>query len=275
MILAGKGDLLPVSAFPIDGTWPTGTTQWEKRNIAQFVPVWDPAICIQCNKCVFVCPHAAIRASIYEPEALADCPSTFKSMDFKSKEHLNKKYTIQVAVEDCTGCSVCVEVCPGIDKSNPRHRSLDMMPQLPLRDAERENFDFFLKLPQPDRSIARGGTKMSQFLEPLFEFSGACSGCRGNTLFEIAHSALRRSSRHCKCHRLLFDLRGQSPTSTPYTKNAQGRGPAWSNSLFEDNAEYGYGMRVAVDKHLQTGQELLKTLAPQLGDVLTRENSPR
>jgi pyruvate-ferredoxin/flavodoxin oxidoreductase len=270
MILAGKGDLLPVSAFPLDGTWPTGTTQWEKRNIAQFVPVWDPAICIQCNKCVFVCPHAAIRASLYEPEALADCPSTFKSMDFKSKEHLNKKYTIQVAVEDCTGCSVCVEVCPGIDKSNPRHRSLDMMPQLPLRDAERENFDFFLKLPQPDRSIARGDTKMSQFLEPLFEFSGACSGC-GETPYLKLLTQLYGDRLVIANATGCSSIYGGNLPTTPYTKNAQGRGPAWSNSLFEDNAEYGYGMRVAVDKHLQTGQELLKTLAPQLGDVLTQE----
>ncbi|MBL7671269.1 MAG: pyruvate:ferredoxin (flavodoxin) oxidoreductase [Bdellovibrionaceae bacterium] len=270
MILAGKGDLLPVSAFPIDGTWPTGTTKWEKRNIAQFVPVWDPGICIQCNKCVLVCPHAAIRASLYEPEALNGCPSTFKSMDFKSKEHLNKKYTIQVAVEDCTGCSVCVEVCPGIDKSNPRHRSLDMMPQLPLRDTERENFDFFLKLPQPDRSIARGDTKMSQFLEPLFEFSGACSGC-GETPYLKLLTQLYGDRLVIANATGCSSIYGGNLPTTPYTKNAEGRGPAWSNSLFEDNAEYGYGMRVAVDKHLQTGLELLKILAPQLGDVLVHE----
>jgi pyruvate-ferredoxin/flavodoxin oxidoreductase len=270
MILAGKGDLLPVSAFPIDGTWPTGTTKWEKRNIAQFVPVWDPAICIQCNKCVLVCPHAAIRASLYEPEALEGCPATFKSMDFKSKEHLNKKYTIQVAVEDCTGCSVCVEVCPGIDKSNPRHRSLDMMPQLPLRDAERENFDFFLKLPQPDRSIARGDTKMSQFLEPLFEFSGACAGC-GETPYLKLLTQLYGDRLVIANATGCSSIYGGNLPTTPYTKNAEGRGPAWSNSLFEDNAEYGYGMRVAVDKHLQTGLELLKILAPQLGDVLVHE----
>jgi pyruvate-ferredoxin/flavodoxin oxidoreductase len=270
LILAGKGDLLPVSAFPVDGTWPTGTTKWEKRNVAQFVPVWDPKICIQCNKCALVCPHAAIRAALYEPKDLEACPATFKSMDFKSKEHLNKKYTIQVAVEDCTGCAVCVEVCPGIDKSNPRHRALDMTPQLPLRESERKNFEFFLNLPKPDRSIARGDTKMSQFLEPLFEFSGACGGC-GETPYLKLLTQLYGDRLFIANATGCSSIYGGNLPTTPYTCNSAGRGPAWSNSLFEDNAEYGYGMRFAVDKHREIGVELLKKLAPQIGDVLTNE----
>lgn len=269
-ILAGNGDLLPVSAFPIDGTWPTGTAKWEKRNVAQFVPVWDPKICIQCNKCSLVCPHAAIRASLYEPSALENCPSTFKSVDFKSKEHLNKKYTIQVAVEDCTGCSVCVEVCPGIDKSNPRHKALDMAPQLPLRETEKENFEFFLNLPKPDRSIARGDTKMSQFLEPLFEFSGACAGC-GETPYLKLLTQLYGDRLFVANATGCSSIYGGNLPTTPYTCNSQGKGPAWSNSLFEDNAEYGYGMRFAVDKHRDIAVEILKQLAPQVGDVLTTE----
>lgn len=270
MILAGNGDLLPVSAFPIDGTWPVGTTKWEKRNIAQFVPVWDPKICIQCNKCALVCPHAAIRASLYEPQVLDAAPSTFKSVDFKSKEHLNKKYTIQVAVEDCTGCSVCVEVCPGIDKSNPRHRALDMMPQLPLRETERENFEFFLNIPKPDRSIARGDAKMSQFLEPLFEFSGACAGC-GETPYLKLLTQLYGDRLFIANATGCSSIYGGNLPTTPYTCNSEGRGPAWSNSLFEDNAEYGYGMRFAIDKHREIGVELLKKLAPQIGETLASE----
>lgn len=270
MILAGKGDLLPVSAFPVDGTWPTGTTKWEKRNVAQFVPAWDPKICIQCNKCVLVCPHASIRAALYDPEELADCPATFKAMDFKSKEHLGKKYTIQVAVEDCTGCSVCVEVCPGIDKANPRHRALDMTPQLPLRENERANFEFFLNLPKPDRSIARGDAKMSQFLEPLFEFSGACAGC-GETPYLKLLTQLYGDRLFIANATGCSSIYGGNLPTTPYTCNSAGRGPAWSNSLFEDNAEYGYGMRFAVDKHRETGLEILRRLAPQIGDVLTGE----
>ncbi|MFQ3578421.1 MAG: pyruvate:ferredoxin (flavodoxin) oxidoreductase, partial [Verrucomicrobiia bacterium] len=176
-ILAGRGDLLPVSAFPPDGVWPTATAKWEKRNIAQEVPVWDTTLCIQCNKCVLACPHAAIRAKFYEPDLLAQAPPTFKSAPFKSKDFPNKAYTLQVAVEDCTGCTLCVRVCPATDKKDKTHKAINMAPQLPLRQAERENFDFFLSLPQMDRALARAEVKSSQFLEPLFEFSGACAGC--------------------------------------------------------------------------------------------------
>ncbi|GIL18425.1 MAG: pyruvate-flavodoxin oxidoreductase [Oligoflexia bacterium] len=269
-ILAGRGDLLPVSAFPVDGTWPTGTTQYEKRNIAQFVPVWDPQICIQCNKCALVCPHATIRAALYEPEALKGCPSTFKSMDFKSKEHLNKKYTIQVAVEDCTGCAVCVEVCPGVDKSNPKRKSLEMKPQLPLRQNEKENYEFFLNIPLADRSVARGDAKMSQFLEPLFEFSGACSGC-GETPYLKLLTQLYGDRLFIANATGCSSIYGGNLPTTPYKCNSEGRGPAWSNSLFEDNAEYGYGMRFSIDKHREIAQELLKKLSAQIGDRLVQE----
>ena len=177
VMLANKGDLLPVSAFPVDGTWPTATAQWEKRNIAQDIPVWDAAICIQCNKCAMVCPHAAIRAKVYESDLLKDAPATFKGVDFKGNEFKGLKYTIQIAPEDCTGCTLCAVVCPAKDKSNPKHKSLDMHPQRPLRDAERENYAFFLGLPEVDRTKVKMDLKGVQFLQPLFEYSGACVGC--------------------------------------------------------------------------------------------------
>src|SRR4030095_3001316 len=178
VMLAGKGDLLPVSAFPVDGTWPVGTAKWEKRNIAREIPVWDPKVCIQCNQCALVCPHAAIRAKAYEPEALAGQPETFKSTPYKGADHKGKLFTIQVAPEDCTGCNLCVNVCPAKDRTNPKHKAINMEPQAPLRDPERANYDFFLNLPELSRAeITRLDHKGSQFLEPLFEYSGACAGC--------------------------------------------------------------------------------------------------
>ena len=177
LMMAGKGDLLPVSAFPPDGTWPTATTQWEKRNIAIDIPVWDEELCIQCNKCALVCPHAAIRAKVYEPPVLEGAPPTLKSVDYKAKDFAGQKYTIQVAPEDCTGCTLCVKVCPARDKSNPKHKALDMAPQMPLREPERANYDFFLSLPEVDRTKVKVDVKGSQFFQPLFEYSGACEGC--------------------------------------------------------------------------------------------------
>ena len=178
VMIEQKGDLLPVSAFPPDGTWPTATSQWEKRNIALEIPVWDEKICIQCNKCAIVCPHAAIRAKVYEPSHLDDGkPATFKSTDYKAPEFKGMKYTIQVAPEDCTGCTLCAVVCPAKDKSNPKHKSLDMAPQMPLREKEVANYAFFLDLPDPDRTKVKIDNKGSQFLRPLFEYSGACAGC--------------------------------------------------------------------------------------------------
>jgi pyruvate-ferredoxin/flavodoxin oxidoreductase len=267
VMLANKGDLLPVSAFPVDGTWPTATAQWEKRNIAQDIPVWDAAICIQCNKCAMVCPHAAIRAKVYESDLLKTAPGTYKSMDFKGNEFKGLKYTIQVAPEDCTGCTLCAVVCPAKDKSNPKHKSLDMHPQRPLRDAERENYAFFLDLPEVDRTKVKQDVKGVQFLEPLFEYSGACVGCGETPYVKLltqlfGDRALIANATGCS------SIYGGNLPTTPYTVNRDGRGPAWANSLFEDNAEFGFGYRLAIDKHVEQAQELMTRMASQLGESL-------
>jgi len=266
-ILAGKGDLLPVSAFTVDGTWPTATTQWEKRNIALEIPVWDPNICIQCNKCVLVCPHAAIRAKVYDDDVLAKAPEGWKSMTFKAEPFKGKKYTLQVAAEDCTGCKLCVEVCPAKDKANPRHKSLDMHPQRPLRDAERERFAFFLSIPEADRKLVKLDVKGSQLLQPLFEFSGACPGCGETPYLKLMSQlfgdrALIGNATGCS------SIYGGNLPTTPYAINSDGRGPAWSNSLFEDNAEFGFGMRLSVDAHEGYAKLLLERLASQVGQQL-------
>jgi len=266
-MLAGLGDQLPVSAFPVDGTWPTGTARWEKRNIALEIPVWDPAICIQCNKCAMVCPHAAIRAKVYPPEALAGAPATFKATDYRGTEYRGERYTIQVAPEDCTGCHLCAVVCPAKDKANPRHKALDMQPQAPLRLPERDNFEFFLDLPEVDRATVRHDVKGPQFLQPLFEFSGACAGCGETPYIKLmtqlfGDRVLIANATGCS------SIYGGNLPTTPYTVNADGRGPAWSNSLFEDNAEFGLGMRLAVDGLAQQAQALVRGLAARLGDTL-------
>ena len=267
VMLEGKGDLLPVSAFPVDGTWPTGTAQWEKRNIAAEIPVWDASICIQCNKCALVCPHAAIRAKVYAPAALTGAPSTFKSTEYRGTEYKGDQYTIQVAPEDCTGCRLCVTVCPAKDKTNPRHKAIDMHPQPPLRAAEAENYEFFLGLPEIDRATVRQDVKGPQFLRPLFEYSGACAGC-GETPY------LKLATQLFGDHMLIANATGCSsiyggnlPT-TPYTTDADGRGPAWANSLFEDNAEFGLGMRFAVDSLATQARTLLTGFAGRLGDAI-------
>jgi pyruvate-ferredoxin/flavodoxin oxidoreductase len=267
MMLANKGDLLPVSAFPVDGTWPTATAQWEKRNIALDIPVWDPSICIQCNKCAIVCPHAAIRAKVYAPEALATAPATFKSMDFKGAEFKGMKYTIQVAPEDCTGCSLCAMVCPAKDKSNPKHKSLDMQPQRPLREAEAANYTFFLGLPDPDRAKVRADVKGTQFFQPLFEYSGACAACGETPYVKLVTQLfgdrlLIGNATGCS------SIYGGNLPTTPYAVNRDGRGPAWSNSLFEDNAEFGFGMRLAIDKHAEHAREMLVRMAARIGEQL-------
>ncbi len=270
VMLEGKGDLLPVSAFPVDGSWPMGTTKWEKRNIAQEIPVWDEALCIQCNKCVLVCPHAAIRAKFYDPAELEAAPPTFKHAAFRSTAVAGKAFTIQIAPEDCTGCTLCVQVCPAKDKANPRHKALDMAPQRPLREAERENYEFFLALPEPDRSTIKPEVKASQFFEPLFEYSGACAGC-GETPYVKLLTQLFGDRLFIANATGCSSIYGGNLPTTPYTTNRDGRGPAWSNSLFEDNAEYGLGMRVALDKHREQASELLKLVAPQVGDDLVAE----
>ena len=270
VMLANHGDLLPVSAFPVDGTWPTGTTQWEKRNIALEIPTWDPTICIQCKKCALVCPHAAIRVKAYPDRALAEAPRQFKSVAYKAPGVSGMGYTVQVAPEDCTGCTLCVEVCPAKDKSNPKHKSLNMEPQPPIRDQERENYRFFLKIPEMERSSVRLDVKGAQFLEPLFEYSGACSGCGETPYLKLltqlfGDRLLIANATGCS------SIYGGNLPSTPYTKNSEGRGPAWSNSLFEDNAEFGYGFRLAIDSHAEHARTLVREFGPKLGTSLVQE----
>jgi pyruvate-ferredoxin/flavodoxin oxidoreductase len=264
VMMAQKGDLLPVSAFAPDGTWPVGTTQWEKRNIANEIPVWDTKICIQCNKCVFVCPHAVIRAKVAEPAALEGAPPTLKSTPFRSQEFKGYQYLLQVAPEDCTGCSLCVMVCPVKDKTNPKHKAIDMMPQAPLREPESANWNFFLSLPEVDRTKLRRNIKESQFLQPLFEFSGACAGCGETPYIKLmtqlyGDRVLIANATGCS------SIYGGNLPTAPYTTNHDGRGPAWSNSLFEDNAEFGLGMRLAVDKQRDQARDLVERLRGQIG----------
>ncbi len=257
MMLAGKGDMLPVSAFPVDGAWPVGTTKWEKRNLAQEIPTWIPELCIQCNKCALVCPHAAIRVKAYDESALEGAPASFLHMKNKGREFGdNAAYTIQVAPEDCTGCTLCVRVCPGKDKRDPDRLSLEMKPQPALIAAERENWEFFLALPEADRSKLRPNVKMSQYAEPLFEFSGACSGCGETPYLKLltqlfGDRALIANATGCS------SIYGGNLPSTPWTRNCEGRGPAWANSLFEDNAEFGLGFRLTLDKHREQARALL------------------
>jgi pyruvate-ferredoxin/flavodoxin oxidoreductase len=267
VMMEGKGDLLPVSAFPVDGSFPLGTTRWEKRNIAAQIPVWDEGLCIQCNKCAMVCPHATIRAKVYEPARLAGAPPTFKSTDFRGNEWKGSKYTIQVAAEDCTGCALCVMVCPAKDKSNPKHKAIDMVPQLPLREAERVNYEFFLDLPEADRTKVRLDVKGAQFLQPLFEYSGACAGCGETPYIKLMTQLFGDRMLIANATGCTSIYGGNLPT-TPYCTDPNGRGPAWSNSLFEDNAEFGLGLRLAADKHEQQAHELLERLAPALAPRL-------
>jgi pyruvate-ferredoxin/flavodoxin oxidoreductase len=270
LMLAGKGDLLPVSAFPVDGTWPSGTARWEKRAIALEVPVWDSPLCIQCNKCALVCPHAAIRAKFYPADALAGAPSNFKSMDFRSADFKGMKYTIQVAPEDCTGCRVCVEFCPAESKTQKGHKAINMEPMEPLRDAERRSFDFFLELPEADRTKVKLDVKGTQFLEPLFEFSGACAGCGETPYIKLltqlyGDRAIIANATGCS------SIYGANLPTTPYTFNEAGRGPAWSNSLFEDNAEFGLGIRLAVDKLQDQARIFLRDLSGSIGGELVKD----
>jgi pyruvate-ferredoxin/flavodoxin oxidoreductase len=268
MIMANRGDELPVSALPMDGTFPSGTTKWEKRNIATEVPEWDPDVCIQCGKCVMVCPHATIRAKAAAESCFADAPAAFKIADAKGKELKGLKYTLQVAVEDCTGCKLCVEVCPVKDRSNTSRKAINMVPQLPIRERERENWAFFEQLPEmntypSDVNLANNHVKDVQFLEPLFEFSGACAGCGETPYLKLLSQlygdrALIANATGCS------SIYGGNLPTTPWTVNKKGRGPAWNNSLFEDNAEFGLGMRMAADKKQAYAKELLVELKDEL-----------
>jgi len=267
-ILAGKGDELPVSSFPVDGTFPTATTQWEKRNIASVVPAWDEELCTQCNKCVMICPHAAIRAKVYPQDLLKDAPKDFMhyppvGKDFDKE---TEAYSLQVAVEDCTGCDLCIQVCPAISKEDENYRAINMVERTSVLEKERENWDFFLNLPDLDRSrIKITNVKGSQFMQPLFEFSGACSGC-GETPYLKLITQLYGEHMIVANATGCSSIYGGNLPSTPWSQTKEGRGPAWSNSLFEDNAEFGLGLKMAANKKKEKAFELLHRLKEEVGE---------
>jgi pyruvate-ferredoxin/flavodoxin oxidoreductase len=276
-IILGDGDSLPVSCFPMDGTYPVGTAQYEKRNLAQEIPTWDSSLCIQCGKCAMICPHAAIRVKVYEPAILANAPEGFKSTEGKDRSWQGLNYTIQVAPEDCTGCSLCVDICPAQSKTVPNHKALDMTPQAPIREREKKNWEFFLEIPEYDRrNINVSVIKQQQLQQPLFEFSGACAGCGETPYLKLltqlfGDRAIVANATGCSS---IFG--GNLPT-TPWSKNKEGYGAAWANSLFEDNAEFGYGFRISIDKQREFAIELLKAHATEIGETLVSEiiNAPQ
>jgi pyruvate-ferredoxin/flavodoxin oxidoreductase len=269
-MIFGTGDDLPVSSMPADGTYPTGTAQWEKRNIALEIPVWDESLCIQCGKCVMVCPHAVIRAKVYPGELLAGAPESFKSAEPKWKDFADLKYTLQIAPEDCTGCGLCIEACPSRSKSEAKHRAINMVPQPPIREREAHNWEFFLSLPEtPREQLSLTQVKDVQLLQPLFEFSGACGGC-GETPYIKLLSQLYGDRTVIANATGCSSIYGGNLPTTPYTFNKDGRGIAWSNSLFEDNAEFGLGMRLSIDKNRDYARELLVRLAAKLPEELVK-----
>jgi pyruvate-ferredoxin/flavodoxin oxidoreductase len=269
-IIKGKGDYLPVSAMPVDGTFPVSTTQWEKRNIALEIPVWDAEICIQCGKCVLVCPHAAIRQKVFDPKLMKDAPATFKAVSFKGKEYDGWKYSLQTAPEDCTGCGLCVDFCPVKNKADAKLKAINMATQLPLREPERANYSFFLNLPEVDRRTCKVDTiKGSQFLQPLFEYSGACEGCGETPYVKLVSQlfgdrAIVANATGCS------SIYGGNLPTTPFAANKEGRGVAWANSLFEDNAEFGMGYRLTFDKFKEQAEELVRKLEAKLGGELVQ-----
>jgi len=267
-IIEGRGDELPVSCFACDGTFPTATTKWEKRNLAQSIPVWDPDTCIQCGKCSFVCPHAVIRMKVYEPKHLEGAPETFKSADARNPKFKGQKFTLQVSAEDCTGCGLCVDTCPAKNRQNKELKAINMQPQAPLREKERGNWEFFLKLPYTDRrQLDISKIREEQLQEPLFEFNGACAGC-GETAYVKLVSQLFGDRAMIANATGCSSIYGGNLPTTPWAQNLDGKGPTWSNSLFEDNAEFGLGMRVSVDKQKEFAEELVKKLSSQIGDEL-------
>ncbi|MEP4076426.1 pyruvate:ferredoxin (flavodoxin) oxidoreductase [Haloferula sp.] len=272
-LLANEGDLLPVSSFPPDGAFPSGTTRYEKRNIALQVPVWEEDLCIQCGKCVVVCPHGVIRGKVVDPDELENAPPTFKTADAKWREMPGKRFSLQVAVEDCTGCTLCVDACPAKDRSNVGRKAINMADQLPIRDQERENWNFFTELPEFSPADAEAAElklkapKDIQLLTPYLEFSGACTGC-GETPYLKLMSQLTGDHTYIANATGCSSIYGGNLPTTPWCKDKHGRGPAWSNSLFEDNAEFGLGMRLTVDQQTIYARNLVKELAPEIGDEL-------
>ena len=269
-LIEGRGDELPVSSMPADGTWPSATTQYEKRNIAQEVPVWDPDACIQCNKCVLVCPHAVIRSKVVDESMLTNVSDIFQYIKAKGKTfEESENFTIQVSVEDCTGCSLCVEVCPGKNKTDPELKAINMTAKLPLLEEGIENWETFLALPEYDRSkLDHAKVKESQFLQPLFEFSGACPGCGETPYIKLATQLFGDRMIVANATGCSSIYGGNLPT-TPWAKNHEGRGPAWSNSLFEDNAEFGLGFRLTIDKHEVQAKEILQKLSGYVDSELS------
>jgi len=269
-IIGGRGDDLPVSAMPCDGTYPTGTTKYEKRNLAEEIPVWDPPACIQCGKCAMVCPHAAIRIKVYDEALKMDAPPTFKALTPVHKDWKGFAYTIQVAPEDCTGCTICVDVCPAKSKVVPDRKALYMEAQPPLRESEAKNWDFFLALPEFDRrKLTPGLIRHIQVAQPLFEFSGACSGCGETPYLKLmtqlfGDRVLVANATGCS------SIYGANLPTTPWSTNSDGRGPAWCNSLFEDNAEFGLGFRVSIDKQRDYARELVRRLSDSIGGDLAQ-----
>ena len=267
-IISFKGDSLPVSAFPADGTFPTGTAQWEKRNIALEIPVWDEDLCSQCGKCVIACPHAAIRQKVLDAKLLENAPPTLKSADYRAKDFKGMQYILQVAPEDCTGCKLCFEFCPVRSKTESKYKAINMAPQQPLRETERENYSFFLEIPEIDRRLVKVNTvKGSQFLEPLFEYSGACSACGETPYVKLVSQLFGDRSIIGNATGCSSIYGGNLPT-TPWTTNRDGRGPTWNNSLFEDAAEFSMGFRLTVDKHRDFALELIDRLRSIVGDDL-------
>jgi pyruvate-ferredoxin/flavodoxin oxidoreductase len=269
-IIAGEGDDLPVSAMPIDGTFPPSTAQWEKRNIALEIPEWDEELCIQCGKCVLICPHAVIRAKVYDDSYLVGKPESFKAVPARWKDMKDKKYTLQVAPEDCTGCTLCVQICPAKSKSEVKHKAINMVPQPPIREREAANWDFFLQIPDANRAtLAPSQIKDVQLFRPLFEFSGACTGCGETPYIKLITQLFGDRMLIANATGCSSIYGGNLPT-TPYCTDAEGRGPSWSNSLFEDNAEFGLGMRLAADKQAGYARELVWKLGFQIGEELAR-----
>ncbi|MDX1667440.1 MAG: pyruvate:ferredoxin (flavodoxin) oxidoreductase, partial [Saprospiraceae bacterium] len=267
-LLEGRGDELPVSKVPVDGTFPSGTTRWEKRNIADSVPVWEPDLCIQCGNCSFVCPHSVIRAKFYHESRLEDAPESFPSAPINARGFPQTRYSLQIYPEDCTGCQLCVEACPAYSLEDRSIKAINMREKEPVLETQKTNLEFFEKLPLNDRSkVDFSSVRGAQFLEPLFEFSGACAGC-GETPYVRLLSQLFGDRMIVANATGCSSIYGGNLPTTPWTVNAEGRGPAWSNSLFEDNAEFGMGMRITADKHLQVARDLLKGLRTELDEGL-------